>query len=107
MRLNISDLIYRVERSFERRLSDLCCFQQSQNDIDTDELALVSALRDTFHLAHLVYVPVDGRGDGIASEEIVDWLNTTSPFPSSERRDNLSTMAAPYEDDDFWPFVYS
>jgi nuclear pore complex protein Nup85 len=67
----------------------------------------MSALRDIFHLAHIIYVPIDGRGDGIASEEVVDWLNSTSPYPSSDRQDYLSGMAAPYEDDDFWGFIYS
>jgi len=80
---------------------------QSQNEIDTAELATMSAIRDVFHLAHIIYVPVDGRGDGIASEEVVDWLNNTSPYPSAERREQLTSMAAPYETSDFWEFIYS
>jgi nuclear pore complex protein Nup85 len=80
---------------------------QSQDEIDTAELASMSAIRDVFHLAHIIYVPVDGRGDGIASEEVVDWLNNTSPYPSAERREQLTSMAAPYENNDFWEFIYS
>lgn len=80
---------------------------QSQSEIDTEELTTMSAIRDVFHLAHIIYIPADGRGDGIVSEEIVDWLNNTSPYPSAERREQLTSMAAPYENPDFWEFVYS
>lgn len=41
------------------------------------------------------------------SEEVVDWINTTSPWPSAERRDLLTSMSAPYENGDFWGFIYS
>lgn len=64
-------------------------------------------MRDAFHLTHIVYVPNDGRGDGIVAEEIVEYLNTTSPWPSQERRDNLTGRSAPYEENDFWGFIYS
>jgi hypothetical protein len=41
------------------------------------------------------------------SEELVDYLNTTSPWPSAERREALTGMAAPYQHADFWGFIYS
>ena len=64
-------------------------------------------MRDTFHLAHILYVPDDGRGDGIVAEELLEYLNTTSPWPPHDRRDHLTSLAAPYEDNDFWGFIYS
>jgi nuclear pore complex protein Nup85 len=59
------------------------------------------------HLAQVVYIPQDGRGDGIVSEELVDFLNTTSPWPTAERQEALTTLAAPFEKPDFWGFIYT
>lgn len=80
---------------------------QSDSEIDADELILISTLRDLVHLAQVVYIPQDGRGDGIVSEELVDYLNATAPWPTYERRDTVTSLAAPYEKDDFWSFIFA
>jgi hypothetical protein len=33
------------------------------------------AVYHTFHLAEILYLPQDGRGEGLVGEELLDWVN--------------------------------
>lgn len=75
-------------------------------------------------LAGILYVPADGRGDGIVGEEMLHWLNTfdkgesrSVPFggmradgidtaPSQAEGNELSELARPWEHPNFWHYMH-
>jgi len=41
-----------------------------------DELQHLASLHAVLSLTEILYLPADGRGDGVVGEEVLDWLNT-------------------------------
>ncbi|GAA96838.1 uncharacterized protein L969DRAFT_87937 [Mixia osmundae IAM 14324] len=61
---------------------------------------------DIFKLASILYIPADGRGDGLLTEEYLNWLNYYDPAPSTEEGASLKNMSTPWEDPKFWSYTY-
>ncbi|GAA5853785.1 hypothetical protein JCM8547_007448 [Rhodosporidiobolus lusitaniae] len=57
-------------------------------------------------LAEILYFPLDGRGEGLVGEEILDWVNTVDRAPSAEEGAELSSLAAPWDSPNFFPYLY-
>jgi nuclear pore complex protein Nup85 len=45
-------------------------------DAKLDELQHLASLHAVLSLTEILYLPADGRGDGVVGEEVLDWLNT-------------------------------
>lgn len=37
------------------------------------------AVYHIFHLAQILFLPQDGRGEGLLGEELLDWVNDVDP----------------------------
>lgn len=48
---------------------------QDAEFVDLQERHRAAVLHHVFHLAQIVYVPADGRGDSVVGEELLDWVN--------------------------------
>lgn len=81
--------------------------EQEDEETNTDEIDLVIQMIEAFSLFVLVFVPEDGRGDGIFSEQFLDWVNRINPQPPKEEGEELSNLSLPYEHVNFWPYIHA
>ncbi|GAA5946628.1 hypothetical protein JCM1841_003917, partial [Sporobolomyces salmonicolor] len=56
-------------------------------------------------LAEILYLPADGRGEGVVGEELLDWVNTVDRAPSAEEGTALLVSPAPWQDPNFFPYL--
>ncbi|TIB15165.1 hypothetical protein E3P92_01744 [Wallemia ichthyophaga] len=56
--------------------------------------------------SHLLYFPIDGRGEGIVAEEILDWINTIDIAPTTEEGLEITSSNTPHLHHNFWPYIY-
>ncbi|GAA5887149.1 hypothetical protein JCM5296_001611 [Sporobolomyces johnsonii] len=56
-------------------------------------------------LAEILYLPADGRGEGVVGEELLDWVNTVDRAPSAEEGTALLASPAPWQDPNFFPYL--
>jgi nuclear pore complex protein Nup85 len=56
-----------------------------------------TAVFHIFQLAQILYLPQDGRGEGLLGEELLDWVNDVDPrqFPSISVRAFLTSLQNP------------
>ncbi|KAJ7587960.1 hypothetical protein C8J56DRAFT_1079610 [Mycena floridula] len=62
-------------------------------------------LYSCFSLFVVLFLPEPGYDDAPIGEELVGWLNIHFIEPSTEERDQLSALDAPWEDENFWPYL--
>ncbi|ORY69411.1 Nup85 nucleoporin-domain-containing protein [Leucosporidium creatinivorum] len=63
-------------------------------------------LHSILSLTQLLYLPNDGRGDGLVGEELLDWVNTVDRAPSAEEGEELADLSRPWEHPNFWPYLH-
>ncbi|GAA5860731.1 hypothetical protein JCM1840_001945 [Sporobolomyces johnsonii] len=56
-------------------------------------------------LAEILYLPADGRGEGVVGEELLDWVNTVDRAPSAEEGTALLASPTPWQDPNFFPYL--
>ncbi|KAH8929346.1 Nucleoporin, Nup85-like protein [Atractiella rhizophila] len=71
-----------------------------------DELFHTSNLHSILTLASLLYLPLDGVGDAVVGEEILEWINIRYPSPSQEESEALASLHEPFVSPSFWPYLY-
>jgi hypothetical protein len=78
---NISSRSKYVHANYRQRYTDtqLQTLHQSAEQVEVAELTLCSQIYAVLHVAEIVYIPADGRGDAIVTEELLDWINQTDP----------------------------
>ena len=54
----------------------------------------------------LLYFPIDGRGEGVVAEELLDWINTVDVAPTTEEGLEITSATIPHQHDNFWPYIY-
>lgn len=72
------------------------------------DLARWSHTLSTLHLARILYMPADGRGDGVVGEELLDWVNLTDCGPTEEEGEAI--LAGPggahaWRHPEFWSYL--
>lgn len=50
-----------------------------ESDVDPDTRAKFDAVYHILNLAMILYLPQDGRGEGLLGEEMLDWVNDVDP----------------------------
>lgn len=50
-----------------------------ESDVDEETKAKFDAVYHVFNLAMILYLPQDGRGEGLLGEELLDWVNDVDP----------------------------
>ncbi|GAA5864380.1 hypothetical protein JCM3774_002771 [Rhodotorula dairenensis] len=57
-------------------------------------------------LTEILYLPSDGRGEGLVAEEILDWVNTVDKAPSADEGNELLALASPWDSPNFFPYLH-
>lgn len=57
------------------------------------------------NLAQTLYLPQDGRGEGLLGEELLDWVNAVDTFHVNVQGNEVMQMKEPWEHPLFWPLV--
>jgi nuclear pore complex protein Nup85 len=50
-----------------------------ESDVEPDVRARFDAVYHVLNLAMILYLPQDGRGEGLLGEELLDWVNDVDP----------------------------
>ena len=80
--------------------------QLNNSSFDNDNLLHWANIYAIWSLTQLLYFPLDGRGEGIVAEELLDWINRVDVSPTSEEGLDITSSKVPYEHDNFWPYIY-
>lgn len=79
--------------------SDLSSFPPA----DIDHWSLIFS---TMHLARILYMPEDGRGEGVVGEELLDWLNLADCGPTEEEgAEILDGGEEAWRHPEFWSYL--
>ncbi|WVQ78536.1 hypothetical protein IAT38_000622 [Cryptococcus sp. DSM 104549] len=60
---------------------------------------------NTFNLAEILYLPVDGKGEGLVGEELLDWVNEVDIAPDNHLGNEIMSTRSPWDHPSFWPFI--
>lgn len=63
------------------------------------------AVYHIFNLAEILYLPQDGRGEGLVGEELLDWVNAVDTFHVNTQGNEVMQLKEPWEHPLFWPLV--
>ncbi|GAA6058774.1 hypothetical protein JCM10212_001890 [Sporobolomyces blumeae] len=64
-----------------------------------------ASVHSLLSLAEILYLPLDGTGLSIVSEQLLDWLNSTDRAPSTEAGHELANLATPWDSPEFVPYL--
>ncbi|KAI8460649.1 Nup85 nucleoporin-domain-containing protein [Phakopsora pachyrhizi] len=98
---------HRIGNQYVIALTDYLSELEKDEEKNGEEIDLVIQMVEVFSLFVLVHVPSDGRGDGIVSEQILDWVNRSNPQPPKEEGEELSGLKIPYQHVNFWPYIHA
>ncbi|WWD09982.1 hypothetical protein V865_008114 [Kwoniella europaea PYCC6329] len=92
-----------------RRLADLYLDQlgelKANQDIDIELRARFTASYNILNLAEVLYLPVDGKGEGLVGEEILDWVNDVDPAPDNSQGNEIMSTQNPWDHPLFFPYI--
>ncbi|TXT13662.1 hypothetical protein VHUM_01029 [Vanrija humicola] len=92
-----------------RRLVDMYLEELSKvprtEDLDEEDKIKYSHVYNIFNLAEVLYLPQDGRGEGLVGEELLDWVNAADPVNINDEGNEIIQSAEPWDQPLFWPFV--
>jgi nuclear pore complex protein Nup85 len=58
-----------------------------------------------FNLVRILYLPADGRGQTLLGEELLDWVNESSPAAINDDGNEIMNTQHPWDNPMFWPFL--
>ncbi|WVN86702.1 uncharacterized protein L203_101874 [Cryptococcus depauperatus CBS 7841] len=92
-----------------RRLTDLYVDQlgdlKAQTDTDPTLRDQFSDAYNIINLAEILYLPVDGKGEGLVGEELLDWVNEVDIAPDNQLGNEIMSIQNPYDHPSFWPYI--
>ncbi|WVQ69924.1 uncharacterized protein L199_008147 [Kwoniella botswanensis] len=92
-----------------RRLADLYLDQlgelKANQDIDIELRARFTTSYNILNLAEVLYLPVDGKGEGLVGEEILDWVNDVDPAPDNSQGNEIMSTQNPWDHPLFFPYI--
>lgn len=96
-------------------------FQQADNQMEAG--VKWTAVYHIFQLAQILYLPQDGRGEGLLGEELLDWVNDVDPRkyssncvtsrlygshkvePDNSVGTSIMSSREPWTHPSFWPYI--
>ncbi|WWC69332.1 uncharacterized protein I206_103270 [Kwoniella pini CBS 10737] len=92
-----------------RRLADLYLDQlgdlKNNHEIDIELRTRFLTSYNILHLAEVLYLPVDGKGEGLVGEEILDWVNDVDPAPDNSQGNEIMSTRNPWDHPSFFPYI--
>ncbi|KAL1411069.1 hypothetical protein Q8F55_002016 [Vanrija albida] len=92
-----------------RRLVDMYLEElnklRATEDLDDEDRIKYNHAYNIFNLAEVLYLPQDGRGEGLVGEELLDWVNAADPVNINDEGNEIIQSAEPWDQPLFWPFV--
>ncbi|WVQ98889.1 hypothetical protein IAU59_006020 [Kwoniella sp. CBS 9459] len=92
-----------------RRLADLYLDQLGELrgglDVEPELKAQFTASYNILNLAEVLYLPVDGKGEGLVGEELLDWVNDVDPAPDNSQGNEIMSTKNPWDHPSFWPYI--
>ncbi|WRT67281.1 uncharacterized protein IL334_004248 [Kwoniella shivajii] len=92
-----------------RRLADLYLDQLAElkgnQDVDVELRTRFTAFYNILNLAEVLYLPVDGKGEGLVGEELLDWVNDVDPAPDNSQGNDIMSTKNPWDHPSFFPYV--
>ncbi|CED84877.1 Nuclear pore complex component (sc Nup85) [Phaffia rhodozyma] len=66
-----------------------------------------ASITQIFHLAKILYLPEDGRGDGVVGEELLDWINMADLGPTTEEGEEILGFSNgdSWAHEEFWSYL--
>lgn len=78
--VEVQQYINRITKLYQQTILNQITQLQQDSTIDDDykldQLQHLASLHAVLSLTEILYLPADGRGDGVVGEELLDWLNT-------------------------------
>ncbi|WWC89869.1 uncharacterized protein L201_004797 [Kwoniella dendrophila CBS 6074] len=92
-----------------RRLSDLYLDQlgelKGNQEVDIELRTRFTASYNILNLAEILYLPADGKGEGLVGEELLDWVNDVNPAPDNSQGNEIMSTKNPWEHPSFFPYI--
>ncbi|ODN98518.1 nuclear pore complex protein Nup85 [Cryptococcus wingfieldii CBS 7118] len=92
-----------------RRLADLYLDQLGDlkqiPDIDDSLRERFAEAYNILNLAEILYLPVDGKGEGFIGEELLDWVNEVDVAPDNQLGNEIMSCQHAWEHPSFWPYI--
>ncbi|OCF44154.1 nuclear pore complex protein Nup85 [Kwoniella heveanensis CBS 569] len=92
-----------------RRLADLYLDQLGELragvDVELELKAQFTTSYNILNLAEVLYLPVDGKGEGLVGEELLDWVNDVDPAPDNSQGNEIMSTKNPWDHPSFWPYI--
>ncbi|WVQ71710.1 hypothetical protein IAR50_001251 [Cryptococcus sp. DSM 104548] len=92
-----------------RRLADLYLDQlgdlKQLPDIDDQLRERFTEAYNILNLAEILYLPVDGKGEGFIGEELLDWVNEVDVAPDNQLGNEIMSCQHAWEHPSFWPYI--
>ncbi|WVR05312.1 hypothetical protein IAU60_002326 [Kwoniella sp. DSM 27419] len=92
-----------------RRLADLYIDQLAElkgsTAVDAELRAQFTSAYNVLNLAEVLYLPTDGKGEGLVGEELLDWVNDVDPAPDNSLGNEIMSTKEPWDHPSFWPYI--
>ncbi|CAK9784044.1 hypothetical protein CC85DRAFT_281930 [Cutaneotrichosporon oleaginosum] len=99
-----AETIVHMRKIVEMYLQDIDRIRCSV-DVADDIKFTFSAMHGILNLMRILYLPADGRGQTLLGEELLDWVNESSPAAINDDGNEIMGTPHPWDNPMFWPFL--
>ncbi|BEI79576.1 hypothetical protein CcaverHIS002_0101050 [Cutaneotrichosporon cavernicola] len=98
------ETIVHMRKIVEMYLQDIDRIRHA-DDIADDTKLTFNDMYGIFNLVRILYLPADGRGQTLLGEELLDWVNQSSPAAINDDGNEIMNTQHPWNNPMFWPFL--
>ncbi|KAL7424161.1 hypothetical protein Q5752_001747 [Cryptotrichosporon argae] len=98
-----AETVVHMRRLVEMYLDELAKLREAE--IEDDLRVKFETVYHVFSLAEILYLPQDGRGEGLLGEELLDWVNAVDTIHINDQGNEIMQSKDPWSHPLFWPFI--
>ncbi|GMK54991.1 hypothetical protein CspeluHIS016_0200470 [Cutaneotrichosporon spelunceum] len=98
------ETIVHMRKIVEMYLQDIDRIRHAEDVADDTKLTF-NDMYAIFNLVRILYLPADGRGQTLLGEELLDWVNESSPAAINDDGNEIMNTQHPWDNPMFWPFL--